>query len=397
MPLTDTTIRNAKPGPKPRRLADGGGLTLSIRPNATKAWRLRYRFRGTEQQISLGIYPDVGLQQARQLRDECRQLLAGGVNPSAARKAKHAASMDNTTDTFETVAREFYKSRLPNWEPGTSSMILMRLEKYVFPKIGRQSITDVGAQDILSMLKPIQAQSKFETASRCLRVTGQVLNYARATGRRTDNPADAVRPALTKPKPKHFAAVTDPKETGKLLLMIESYRASPAVMAALKLAPLWFVRPGELRRAKWADMKLDASEPQWEFLATKTRTPHIVPLARQAVEILRALRPVTGHQEWVFPGQRHNGRVMSENTLAVAMRTIGIPKEKMSVHGWRAAAMTLLDEQLHFPPNLVKHQLAHRVADALGRAYNRTTHLTERRRMMQDWANWLDELRGDAT
>ena len=179
--------------------------------------------------------------------------------------------------------------------------------------------------------------------------------------------------------------------------MLAAYEGSPAVMAALRLAPLWFVRPGELRKAKWADMNLDAAELVWAYRVTKTKQDHIVPLATQAVEILRALRPVTGHQEWVFPGQRHNGRVMSENTLAVAMRTIGIPKEKMSVHGFRVMARTCLDEQLHFPPHLIEHQLAHRVRDPLGRTYNRTQHLPERRRMMQAWSDYLDDLRTKST
>ncbi len=397
MPLTDTTIRNAKAAAKPRRLADGGGLTLSIRPNGTKAWRLRYRFGGKEQQLSLGVYPAVSLQEARRRRDKHRHLLATGVNPSAQRKATHAGTVDGTTDSFKTVAREWYESKLPNWKPGTSSMAKMRLETYVFPKLGMRSMADVSAPDLLAMLKPIKEQGKYETARRVLTVCHQVCNYAMATGRITHNPAAPVRPALTKATPKHFAAVTDPKDIGKFLRMLAAYEGSPAVMAALKLAPLWFVRPGELRRARWQDFDLDSAEPQWQYRVTKTQTDHIVPLSTQAVEILRELRTHTGFQPYVFPGQRHNGRVMSENTLAVAMRTIGIPKEKMSVHGWRATARTCLDEQLHFPPHLVEQQLAHRVRDPLGRSYNRTQHLPERRRMMQAWSDYLDELRTETT
>jgi integrase len=356
-------------------------------------WRYKYRLGGKANSRGLGKYPDVGLKEARRRRDECRQDVANGVNPRGRWKATHAAEID-TTDSFETVAREWFESRLPSWTPGTSSMNLMRLERYVFPAFGKQPIATVSAPDLVEMLKPIQQQEKYETASRVLRVCQQVLNFARATGRRTDNPADAVRPALTKPTPKHFAAETDPKEIGKLLRMLDAYEGSPAVMAALKLAPLWFVRPGELRHAKWADIDLDAAE--WRFRVSKTQTDLIVPLSEQAVAILRDLHPQTGHQSWVFPGARHNGRPMSENTLAVAMRTIGIPKDTMSVHGFRAMARTCLDEQLGVAPHLVEHQLAHTVKDPLGRAYNRTTHLPERQRMMQKWADYLDALKGDA-
>ena len=397
MALTDTTVRNAKPKAKPYKLGDSGGLFVIVRPNGAKWWRLKYRFAGKEKSLSVGTYPDVGLQAARRRRDECRQLLARGVNPSDQRKAKHAASMDNTADTFETVAREFYESRLPNWKPRTSRMNLMRLEKHIFPKIGTQSITDVSAPDLLAMLQPLQEQEKFVTAHRVITVCQQVFVHAIATGRITHNIAASVRPALTKATPTHFAAVTDPKEIGKLLRMLDAYGASPVVMAALRLAPLWFVRPGELRTARWADIDLDSTEPQWQFHITKTQTDHNVPLATQAVAILRALRPYTGHQEHVFPGQRNNGRVMSENTLAVAMRTIGIPKETMSAHGFRAMARTCLDEQLHFPPHLVEDQLAHAMKDPLGRAYNRTQHIAERRDMMQAWADYLDDLRTKST
>ena len=396
MPLTDTTIRNAKPGPKPRRLADGGGLTLSIRPNGTKAWRLRYRFHGKEQQLSLGLYPDVGLKRARRLRDEYRQLIANGVNPSDQRKATLAGTVDDTSASFETVSREWYDSKVPNWVPGHASMVLMRLEKYVFPTLGARPIADISAQDIHAMLKPIQDQKKYETASRVLMVVRQVCDYALFSERITRNPAAPVKQLLTEATPTHFKAVTDPKAVAKLLRMVHAYEGSPIITSALRLAPLVFVRPGELRKAIWDDIDIDAAEPQWQYLVTKTHTPHIVPLATQAVDILRALQPLTGQQTddqpYVFPGQRNNGRPMSENTLAVAMRTIGIPKEEMSVHGFRAMARTCLDERLHFPPHLIEHQLAHRVP-GLGTAYNRTQHIAERRDMMQKWADYLDALR----
>tara|TARA_B100000315_G_C14514249_1_gene558443 strand:+ start:286 stop:1383 length:1098 start_codon:yes stop_codon:yes gene_type:complete len=362
-----------------------------IQPTGARWWRFRYRFGGKPKLLSLGVYPAVSLKEARRRRDEARQLVANGVNPVDKRKATHA---DDTADNFETVAREFYESRLPSWAPRHAAMVLMRLEKYAFPTLGAQSIAAVRAQDILAALKPIQDQEKYETASRVLMVVRQVCRHAIATGRITGDPSAAVRPALTPVTPTHFAAITDPKEIRPFLRKIHGYEGTRVVMSALRLAPLVFVRPGELRQAKWADVNLDACE--WRFVVSKTKTDLIVPLSEQAVAILRALHSHTGHQEWVFPGPR-NGRPMSENALAAAMRAMGIPKETMSVHGFRAMARTCLDEQLHFPPPVIEHQLAHRVPDALGTAYNRTKNLPERKKMMQAWADYLDALRSETT
>ncbi len=389
MPLTENTLRHAKAGLKPLSISDTGGLSVLIQPNGSKWWRFRYRFGGKPKLLSLGVYPAVSLKEARRRRDEARQLVANGVNPSDKRKATHTASMDDTADSFETVAREFYDSRLPSWSPGHAAIVRMRLEKYAFPTLGAQSIAAVRAKDILAALRPIQEAEKYETASRVLMVVRQVCRHAIATGRITGDPSAAVRPALTPVTPTHFAAITDPKEIGPFLRKIDGYAGTPVVTAAIRLAPLVFVRPGELRQAKWADVDLAAAE--WRFLVSKTKTDLVVPLSRQAVQILCDLYQHTGHQEWVFPGPR-NGRPMSENALAGAMRALDIPKEKMSVHGFRAMARTCLDEQLHFSPPVIEHQLAHRVRDPLGRAYNRTTHLPERRAMMQRWADYLDTL-----
>ena len=393
MALTDTAVRNAKPKEKPYKLGDSGGLYLIVRPNGSKLWRYKYRLGGKANSRGLGKYADVSLKEARRRRDECRQDVANGVDPMGRWKATHAAEID-TTDSFETVAREFYESRLPSWSPGHSSMVLMRLETYALPALGTQSIAAVRAQDIHRMLKPIQSQGKHETASRVLMVVRQVCRHAIATGRITGDPSAAVRPALTPVTPTHFAAITDPKEIGPFLRKIHGYEGTRVVMSALRLAPLVFVRPGELRQVKWADVNLDACE--WRFVVSKTKIDLVVPLSRQAVDILRALRPHTGHQPYVFPGPR-NGRPMSENALAGAMRALDIPKEKMSVHGFRAMARTVLDEQLHFPPPVIEHQLAHRVSDSLGTAYNRTKHLPKRKKMMQDWADYLDKLRSETT
>jgi len=399
MALTDTAVRNAKPKEKPYKLGDSGGLYVIVRPNGSKLWRYKYRLGGKANSRGLGKYPDVGLGEARRRRDECRQDVASGLNPMSRWKAASVASMDDTDtgNSFEAVARAWYESKVPNWVPGHASMVLMRLERYVLPTLGTRSMTDIGPQDIHALLKPLEKAEKYETASRVLNVCHQVCDYALYSERITRNPAAPVKQLLTKPTPTHFAAVTDPKAVAKLLRMLHAYEGSPVVMAALNLAPLWFVRPGELRRARWDDIDLDGSEPQWQYLVTKTNQDHVVPLATQAVNILRALRPITGHQEFVFPGERNNQRPMSENTLAVAMRTIGIPKDTMSVHGFRAMARTCLDEQLGVAPHLIEHQLAHTVKDPLGRAYNRTTHLQDRRRMMQTWADYLDDLRSETT
>ena len=395
MALTDTAVRNAKPTKeKAYKLVDSAGLYLIVRPNGSKLWRYRYRLSGKANSRGLGRYPDVGLKMARERRDECRRDVANGQNPVSRWKS---TQVDDTVDTFETVAREWYDSRAPSWVPSHSSMVLMRLEKYAFPALAARSITDIGPQDIHALLRPIEKAEKYETAKRVLTVCHQVFDYALFSERITRNPAAQVKQLLTQPKPDHFAAVTDSKAVGKLLRMLDAYEGSPVVMAALRLAPLVFTRPGELRQAKWDDVNLDAAE--WRFVVTKTHTPHIVPLSAQAVSILRELQPLTGQQTdeqpYVFPGTRDNGRPMSENTLSAAMRTLGIPKETMSVHGFRATARTLLDEQLGFPPHLIEHQLAHQVRDPLGRSYNRTTHLAERKKMMQRWADYLDELRTD--
>jgi integrase len=394
MALTDTAVRNAKPKEKPYKLGDSGGLYVIVRPTGAKWWRLKYRFAGKEKSLSVGTYPDVSLQDARRRRDEARQLLARGVNPSAARKATHAGTADNTGDSFETVAREWFSSKTPNWVPGHASTVLMRLERYVLPTLGTRSMTDIGPQDIHALLKPLEKAEKYETASRVLNACHQICDYALYSERITRNPAAPVKQLLTKPEPTHFAATTDPKEIGPLLRKLHGYAGTRVVRSALRLAALVFVRPGELRQARWADIDLDAAE--WRFRVSKTKTDLIVPLAEQAVAILRALHPHTSHQPFVFPGPR-NGRPMSENALAAAMRTMDIPKDTMSVHGFRAMARTCLDEQLGFPPHLIEHQLAHTVKDPLGRAYNRTTHLEARRRMMQRWADYLDELRTETT
>ena len=390
MPLTDITIRNAKPGPKPVKLFDERGMFLLVTPAGGKWWRLKYRFDGKEKLLSLGVYPDVGLKDARERRDTARKQLANGIDPSLNRKAQKSLRQIQVANSFETVSREWYEKHAPNWVASHGDRIIRRLERDIFPFIGKRPIGEVAAPELLDVIRRIEARGALETAHRALSNCGQVFRYAVATGRATRDPSADLRGALPPVKGEHFAAVTDPEQVGALLRSINDYQGTPTVACALRLAPLVFVRPGELRTAEWAHIDLDAGE--WRYTVTKTGTPHIVPLATQAVTIFRELQPLTGHGRYVFPSARASTRPMSDNAILAAMRRMGISKEEMSGHGFRAMARTILDEVLGFRPDLIEHQLAHAVKDPNGRAYNRTAHLPERRKMMQEWANYLDKI-----
>lgn len=394
MPLTDTAIRNAKPADKARKLFDGGGLYLEVAPSGGKWWRLKYRFGGKEKRLSLGVYPDVSLRDARDRRDAARKLLANDIDPSQNRKARKAATVERAANSFEVVAREWFDKHAPNWNANHADRIIRRLERDIFPWIGGRPVAEVTAPELLEVVRRIEDRGALETAHRALQNCGQVFRYAVATGRAERDPSGDLRGALPPVKGTHFAAVTEPKQVAEILRAIDDYQGTLPVRCALRLAPLVFVRPGELRHAEWADIDLDAAE--WRYVVTKTRTPHVVPLSRQAVAILRELHPLTGRGRYVFPGARSAKRPMSDNTILAALRRMGIGKEEMSGHGFRAMARTILDEVLGFRPDFIEHQLAHTVRDPNGRAYNRTAHLAERRRMMQAWADYLDRLKAGA-
>ena len=393
MPLTDTKIRTAKPADKPQRLFDGRGLYLEVSPNGGKWWRLKYRYGGKEKRLSLGVYPDVTLKDARQRRDEARKLLANGVDPSELRKAEKATSRENGANSFEVIAREWFDKHSANWMASHADRIIRRLERDIFPWLGGTPIADITAPKLLDVVRRIEQRGAVETAHRALQNCGQVFSYAVATGRAERDPSADLRGALAPVKAKHFAAVTEPEQLAGILRALDSYEGTLVVRCALRLAPLVFVRPGELRHAEWADVALDAAE--WRYTVTKTKINRIVPLASQAIAILSELQPVTGRGRYVFPSARHprGDRAMSDNAVLAALRRMGIAKEEMSGHGFRAAARTILDEVLGFPPHLIEHQLAHAVRDPLGRAYNRTAHLPERRKMMQAWADYLDDIK----
>ncbi|MCH9026684.1 MAG: integrase arm-type DNA-binding domain-containing protein [Proteobacteria bacterium] len=394
MSLTDTAIRNAKPGTKIKRMYDSGGLYLEVSPSGGKWWRLKYRFGGKEKRLSLGVYPEVSLKDARGRRDEARKLLANDVDPSEHRKAQKAAKGQRAANSFEVVAREWFAKHSPNWSASHADRIIRRLERDIFPWIGGKPIADITAPQLLEVIQRIEQRGALETAHRGLGNCGQVFRYAIATGRAERDPSGDLRGALPPTKGKHFASVTEPKQVAEVLRALDGYEGTLTVRCALRLAPLVFVRPGELRHAEWADIDLD--EAEWRFTVTKTDTQHIVPLSRQAVSILCELHPLTGLGRYVFPGARSTARPMSENAILAAMRRMGISKQEMSGHGFRAMARTILDEVLGFRPDYIEHQLAHAVRDPNGRAYNRTIHLPQRREMMQDWADHLDKLKAGA-
>ena len=394
MPLTDTAIRKAKPGAKPAKLFDERGLFMIVTPTGGKWWRFRYKFDDKEKLLSLGVYPDVGLKDARQRREDARKLLADGIDPGENRKAMKAVKQDRAANSFEVITREWYGKHAPNWAEHHGDRIIRRFERDIFPWIGGRPIADVTAPELLAAMRRIENRGALETAHRALGNCGQVFRYAIATGRATRDPSGDLRGALPPVKGEHFAAVTEPIQAAELLRTLDGYQGTLTVACALRLAPLVFVRPGELRNAEWADVDLDAAE--WRYHVTKTDSDHIVPLATQAVATLRELHALTGTGRYVFPGARSNGRPMSDNAILAAMRRMGIGKDEMSGHGFRAMARTILDEVLGVRPDLIEHQLAHAVKDPNGRAYNRTAHLVERRKMMQQWADYLDKLKAAA-
>lgn len=395
MALTALQVKTAKGAGKPVKLSDGGGLYLLVQPNGAKYWRLAYRFAGKQKTLALGVYPDVSLATARERRDGSRKLLAADIDPSENKKATKAAGERKAANSFEVVAREWHGKFSPSWAVTHSSKIIRRLEMEVFPWLGARPISEISATELLTCIRRIEARGILETAHRTLQHCGAVFRYGVQTGRVNRDPTSDLRSAIPPVKDKkHFAAVTEPKQVAELLRVIDAYQGSMVVCCALKLAPLVFVRPGELRSAQWSDIDLDAAE--WRFIVSKTKTAHIVPLATQAVAILREIQPLTGEGRFVFPSARSSDRAMCDNAILAALRRMGIAKDEMSGHGFRALARTILDEVMGVRPELIEHQLAHAVRDPLGRAYNRTTHLPERKRMMQQWADYLDQLKAGA-
>jgi integrase len=389
--LTNTQLRSLKPRVTLYRMADGHGLCVEVRPNGSKLWRYRYRHGGVAKMISLGAYPEVTLAEARQKHAQARKALHGGVDPSEQRRHTKAAAEHAASERFEAIAREWYAVRSPDWAPSHANKVIRRLERDIFPFIGHKIITTISGPELLAVVLRVAKRGAKESARRELSCCGQIFRYAIAGGRAESDLTRALWEGMPKANAKHLVSQTDPKRVGDLLRLIWNYEGTPVVAAALRLGPYTFTRPGELRAAQWADINLEAAE--WRFTASKTGAEHIVPLSLQAVEVLRELHPLTGHGRFVFPSARGGGRAMSNMAVNAALRRVGVDKEMFTGHGWRACARTILDEVLNFRPDFIEHQLAHAVRDPNRLAYNRTKFLPERRKMMQSWADYLDNLR----
>ena len=399
MPLTNVAIQQAKPSEKPQRLFDGGGLYLEVAPSGGKWWRLKYRHGGKEKRLSLGTYPETSLSAARRAAIETRQTLAAGTDPSEVRKLEKLKATNPAGDTFKVVALEWYDMQAPHWSDAHAVRSKRQLERDLFPWIGARRLKEIEPVELLATLRKVEARGAVETADRGLMLARQVWRYGVATGRVSRDITGDLKGALSPYRGKHFAAITEPAKLGELIRAIRAYKGGIVVRAALQLAPMLFQRPGELRGAAWTEIDLDAA--LWTIPAARMKRgkdgkengdPHLVPLPRQAVAILRGLHGYTGHGVMVFPGERSHERPISENSVRTALITMGYTSESQTWHGFRATARTMLAERLDCDPLVIEAQLAHSVKDANGRAYNRTQYLKHRAAMMQQWADYLDGL-----
>jgi integrase len=393
--LTVKQIDAAQSRLKSYKLTDALGLYVEVMPSGAKYWRLKYRFAGREKRLAIGVYPQVSLAEARSKAQTARDQLRAGIDPSAKKKAERLASMVAGANTFEAVAREWLDGRKGTIEPAQTAKTLARFENDVFPWLGRRPIAEIEAPEILLILRRIDKRGARYTAHRTRSEISRVFRYGMATGRNKSDPANALISAIPSAVERHMPAITEPAKVAEMLRAFDAFAGTFPVLCALKLAPLLFVRPGELRQAEWAAIDLDKGE--WRYRVSKTKTDHLVPLATQAVAILRELKELTGAGRYVFPGARGNDRPMSDAAINAALRRIGYDtRTEITGHGFRAMARTILHEELHQKPEVIEHQLAHSVPDALGTAYNRTKFLKERRTMMQLWADYLYGIKAGA-
>jgi len=390
--LTIKEIDTAKPKEKPYKLSDGQGLYLEIAPTGAKYWRMKYRFAGKEKRLAFGVYPEVRPQEARERARDARDQLRAGNDPGEQKKAVKRAALVAMNNTFEVVARAWLDGRKSHVEPAQHVKTLARLENDVFPWLGKRPITEIDAPEILAVLRRIDGRGARYSAHRVRSEISRTFRYAIATGLAKSDPARDLIGAIPPPVEKHFAAITEPVKVAEMLRAFDGFSGTLPVQCALRLAPLLFVRPGELRKARWQEIDFDKAE--WRYLVTKTKTEHLVPLSTQASAIFRELYALTGRSEFVFPGARSNGRPMSDAAVNAALRRLGYDtRTEISGHGFRAMARTILHEELGVAPEIIEHQLAHKVPDALGTAYNRTKFLPARRKMMQEWADYLDKIK----
>ncbi len=399
MALTALEVSKSKATDKPQRLADGGNMYLLIQPNGAKYWRMDYRLAGKRKTLAIGVYPEMSLADARDRRQQARKLIANGIDPVAVKQAQKAVVVAQTENSFEVVAREWFARHAPNWKENHSSKIIARLEKDVFPWIGNRPIAEITAPALLAAIRKIESRGALETAHRALSCCGQVFRYAVATGRAERDPTGDLRGALPPvKKEKHFAAITDPKKVGELMRDIEGYQGSYIVKGAFKLSPLLFVRPGELRKMEWTELDLDKAEWIIPEHKMKMGVTHIVPLAKQAVAVLREMIPLTGRSRFVFHGERDHDRPMSDNAIRSALRRMGWANDEMTPHGFRAMASTILDN-MGYKQEWLERQLAHEEPNKIKAAYKREAwrmYLPERTAMMQAWADYLDKLKAGA-
>jgi integrase len=391
--LTDTQIRQAKPKDKNYKLSDGRGLFLLVTHTGAKYWRVKYRIAGIEKLLSIGVYPSVSLKKARKVCTDAKDLLEQGIDPSQAKKSKKIEQLQARTNNLEAIAMEWQKQQALRWSVGYSGKVLRSLKRDLFPYLGTLPLGDITPPQLLHVLRRVEARGATESAHRLKQTVGAVFRFAVATGRAERDITPDLKGALSTPSKNHFSAITEPQQVGRLLNTIYNYHGTATVRSALKFAPLVFVRPKELRCAEWQEINFQISE--WRIPANKMKSGegHIVPLSRQALAILEEQFKITGHSSiYVFPSARSVHRPMSDNAILSAFRNLGIPKDEMTGHGFRAMARTILDEVLGERIELIEHQLAHAVRDSLGRAYNRTKHLSQRKEMMQRWADYLDGL-----
>lgn len=396
MPLTELEIRNAKPAAKIGKLSDGGGLQLWIDSKGAKRWRLAYRFGGKQKLLAIGVYPTVGLRQAREERANARRLLKEGKDPNIVKQSDKLARAVANANTFEVIASELLDIKEREGKSERTIAKLKWLYNLANPYLGSRAISELTASEILQPLKHVEARGTLETARRLRSVIGEVFRYAVATGRAQGDPTGVLKGATAAPTVTHRAAIIDPVEFGHLLRALPGYKGAPETVAALKLVPLVFVRPGELRAAEWAEFDLENAVWLIPALKMKMRRPHRIPLAPQPLAILRSLHELTGEGKYLFPSIRSVTRCMSENTINAALRRLGFKSEEMSGHGFRSSASSLLNESGLWNPDAIERQLAHLDDNTVRRAYARADYWDERIKMMNWWADKCDELRSKA-
>jgi integrase len=393
--LTATEVNKVKPKDKAFKLTDEKGLYLLVQTTGGKLWRFDYRFDSKRKTLALGAYPDVSLADARNRRDEARKLVANEIDPSEIKKAHKAAKNSSLSNSFEVVAREWLATKMQTKSESYQKNVIRRFELYLFPWLGKRAISEINVPELLDAIRRIENQNKVETAYRTLRATGQVFRYAVQTGRMLRDITPDLRGALTPSVTKHMPSFTEPKQVAELMRAIDGFTGTLTVQTALRLAPLVFVRPTELRKARWLD--IDLNEGEWRYFVSKTKTEHVVPLCKQAIHLLKEIYPLSGHGEFVFQGGHNPNKAMSEAAINAALRRMGYDtKTQITGHGFRAMARTILHERLNMDPHIIEHQLAHKVPDTLGAAYNRTKFIEQRTTMMQAWADYLDELKNGA-